>query len=74
MLARLLVYNPDCKVFGYWRATFTWDGSGFIKLRQWLTVGAWGLGTVGSSAYSTTAAPRPRGGCVGAVRAAPSNT
>jgi len=34
MTARLLSFNPDARVFGYWRATFEWMEQGTIEMRS----------------------------------------
>ncbi|GFR52795.1 hypothetical protein Agub_g15415 [Astrephomene gubernaculifera] len=36
MLGQMLVYNPAEKVFGFWRATFSWGGDGRVHLKHWL--------------------------------------
>ncbi|KXZ54494.1 hypothetical protein GPECTOR_4g559 [Gonium pectorale] len=35
MLVRMTVFNPDTKLFGVWRGSFSWGGDGVVRLTQW---------------------------------------
>ena len=42
-----VTYNPSLRCFGYAKATFTWGGDGFIKMKVW----AMGLPAIDYSGY-----------------------